>query len=75
MSYEHKQSRVIRLDQLASTKNNKGIVPVSPSTIWRWIAQGNFPKGRKLGPKVTVWDEYEIFQWIKNQTKEGEHGN
>lgn len=71
MSYDHKQSRVIRLDQLASTKHNKGIVPVSPSTIWRWIAQGNFPKGRKLGPKVTVWDEYEIFQWIKNQTKEG----
>lgn len=75
MSYDHKQTRVIRLDQLASTKNNKGIVPVSPSTIWRWIAQGNFPKGRKLGPKVTVWDEYEIFQWINNQTKESKRGN
>ena len=75
MSNEHKRSRVIRLNQLASTPTQNGILPVSPSTIWRWIAQGEFPKGRKLGPKVTVWDEYEINQWIKNQSKEGEHGN
>ena len=75
MSDDHKQPRVIRLDQLASTKNNRGIVPVSPSTIWRWIAQGNFPRGRKLGPKVTVWDEADIYRWIKEQSKETEHGN
>ena len=75
MSDDHKQPRVIRLDQLASTKNNRGIVPVSPSTIWRWIAQGNFPRGRKLGPKVTVWDEADIYRWIKEQSKEAEHGN
>jgi prophage regulatory protein len=75
MSDDQKQPRVIRLDQLASTKNNRGIVPVSPSTIWRWIAQGNFPRGRKLGPKVTVWDEADIYRWIKEQSKEAEHGN
>jgi prophage regulatory protein len=70
MSDDHKQSRVIRLNQLASTPTQDGILPVSPSTIWRWIAQGDFPKGRKLGPKVTVWDEVEIYQWITNQEKE-----
>ena len=70
MSDDHKQSRVIRLNQLASTPTQDGILPVSPSTIRRWIAQGDFPKGRKLGPKVTVWDEVEIYQWITNQEKE-----
>jgi prophage regulatory protein len=70
MSDDHKQSRVIRLNQLASTPTQDGILPVSPSTIWRWIAQGDFPKGRKLGPKVTVWDEVEIYQWITDQEKE-----
>ena len=75
MSNDLNQSRVIRLNQLASTKTTAGILPVSPSTIWRWIAEGNFPKGRKLGPKVTVWDEFEVFQWIKNQSEENEHGN
>ena len=70
MSDDHKQSRVIRLNQLASTPTQDGILPVSPSTIWRWIAQGDFPKGRKLGPKVTVWDEAEIYQWITDQEKE-----
>mgnify|MGYP001338098725 CR=1 FL=1 len=70
MSDDHKQSRVIRLNQLASTSTQEGILPVSPSTIWRWIAQGDFPKGRKLGPKVTVWDEVEIYRWITDQERE-----
>lgn len=70
MSDDHKQSRVIRLNQLASTPDSDGILPISPSTIWRWIAQGNFPKGRKLGPKVTVWEETDIYRWIADHMKE-----
>ena len=75
MSDDHKQPRVIRLNQLASTPDSNGILPISPSTVWRWIAQGNFPRGRKLGPKVTVWDESDIHEWIQEQSKEGDHGN
>lgn len=70
MSDDHKQPRVIRLNQLASAPGSNGILPISPSTVWRWIAQGNFPRGRKLGPKVTVWDEADIYRWISDQTKE-----
>ena len=70
MSDDQKQSRVIRLNQPASTPDRDGILPISPSTIWRWIAQGNFPRGHKLGPKVTVWDEADIYRWISDQTKE-----
>ena len=48
--------RVIRISELASTKTNKGIVPVSPATWWRWVAEGKAPAPFKIGPNTTVWD-------------------
>ena len=48
--------RVIRLADLATTRNKIGRVPVSPATIWRWVAEGTFPAPFKLGPNTTVWD-------------------
>ena len=33
-----------------------GTFGLTKSTLWRWIAQGRFPKGIKLGPGVTAWD-------------------
>lgn len=48
--------RVIRINDLASTKNKRGRLPVSPATVWRWVATGRFPPPFKLGPNTTVWD-------------------
>ena len=48
--------RVVRITDLATTKNKPGRLPVSPATLWRWVAQGRFPAPFKLGPNVTVWD-------------------
>ena len=48
--------RLIRICDLATTKGKPGRLPVSPPTVWRWVAQGSFPKPFKLGPNVTVWD-------------------
>ena len=64
---------VLRLAQLASTKRNPGLLPVSPATIWRWVANGHFPKPFKLSPATTVWDAAEVAQWIENQ-REGVAG-
>ena len=48
--------RVLRLQQLATTKNRKGLLPVSPATVWRWVRDGKFPAPFKLGKGTTVWD-------------------
>jgi len=48
--------RVIRINDLATTKDKPGRLPVSPATIWRWVAQGKFPPPFKLGPNTTVFD-------------------
>ena len=59
--------RVIRLGDLASTKNKPGRLPVSPATVWRWVADGKFPKPFKLGANITVWDAAQVEQWISQQ--------
>lgn len=51
---------VIRLRELASTTGKPGKLPVSPSTIWRWVREENFPKPYKLAQRVTVWKVAEV---------------
>lgn len=36
---------------------------VSPATFWRWHRNPDFPRGRKLGRQVTVFDRQELLDW------------
>lgn len=56
--------RVIRVADIATTKTSKGLLPVSPATVWRWVREGNFPKPFKLGESVTVWNAEEVDAFI-----------
>lgn len=56
--------RVVRVADIASTKTSKGMLPVSPATIWRWVREGKFPKPFKLGDSVTVWDLDQVEGFI-----------
>lgn len=64
------QSNQIRMEELATTPKRRGLVPISPATIWRWVNDGRFPKPYKLSSRVTVWDRADIEAWIA-QCKEG----
>lgn len=44
-----------------------GIVPVGPSTLWRWVAAGRFPKPVKLSARVTAWDVSAVRAWLEAQ--------
>ena len=61
--------RVIRITELASTKNKPGRLPVSPATVWRWVAEGKFVRPFKLGANVTVWDMDAVDSWIAQQSE------
>jgi len=37
---------------------------LSRSTIYAWIAEGRFPRQRKLGPRRIGWLVSEIDDWI-----------
>ena len=64
------QPRYYRIGQIASTSTRQGLIAVNPSTIWRWVKYGNFPKPMKLADKVTVWDAREIDVWLANKRGE-----
>lgn len=36
---------------------------VNPSTIWRWVQAGSFPKPVSLSPGCTRWRLAEIEAW------------
>ena len=42
------------------------IFSVSKTTIWRWTNQGVFPKPKRLGMRVTVWDKNQIEAFIQS---------
>lgn len=53
-------TRLIRLPEVIAR------VGIKRSTIYQRMAEGRFPKGRSLGPKLTVWVEAEIDDWIRS---------
>ena len=40
---------------------------LSRNTIYDYMAEGKFPKNIHLGPKISVWIEREIQEWINSQ--------
>jgi len=56
--------RVFRIRDLATTRRTSGLLPVSPATIWRWTALGQFPAPFKLGENTTVWDAEAVEAFI-----------
>jgi prophage regulatory protein len=45
----------------------KSITGLSKSTIYSRIAEGTFPKQIPLGPRLVVWVESDIQNWIAEQ--------
>ena len=37
------------------------------STIWKMIAEGDFPKQVKIGPRVSAWPANEVYEWIQGK--------
>lgn len=60
----------VRISQLARNPKNPEApapIPVSPVTIWRWVAAGTFPAPTKLSGNVTAWDVGSIRIWLDQQ--------
>jgi prophage regulatory protein len=71
-SVQRKARRVIRIADLATTRNRKGRLPVSPATIWRWVAAGKFPAPFKLGPNTSVFDLDLVEEFVAQQAEDQE---
>lgn len=64
---------------LASTSNNPGrflrlpevkyLTGLSKSSIYARMSEGRFPKQVSLGPRLVVWVDTEIEDWLKSQVR------
>jgi len=55
------QHKLLRLPEVKATTG------LSKSTIYARIAEGTFPKQIPLGPRLVVWVESDIQNWITEQ--------
>lgn len=53
--------RLTRLIRLPEVRHRVGL---GRSTIYRWMAEGQFPKPVQLGGYAVAWSEHEIAEWI-----------
>ena len=58
---ENLQYKFLRLPEVKQTTG------LSKSTIYARIAEGTFPKQIPLGPRLVVWVESDIQNWITEQ--------
>ncbi|NDV12490.1 helix-turn-helix transcriptional regulator [Crenobacter caeni] len=44
-----------------------GVLPFSPSTLWRRVRAGTFPAPVKLSERVTAWRAEDVRRWLDEQ--------
>ena len=54
-------------DKLSRLRDVIKMTSLSRTTIYNNMAKGKFPKNIHLGPKISVWIEREIKEWINPQ--------
>lgn len=59
MNPDIKQNRFLRLNQVLE------LIPISKSSWWAGCKSGRYPKPIKLGPRITVWREADIIDFLK----------
>lgn len=58
------QRRITRLIRLKEVQHRVGL---GRSTIYRWMAEGKFPKPVQLGGYAVAWAQEDIDDWICNK--------
>jgi len=57
--------RPTRLIRIKEVQHRTGL---GRSTIYRWMAEGKFPRPVRLGTIAVAWQEKEIENWIEEAT-------
>ena len=47
----------------------KEIIPVSRTTLWRWVRDGRFPSPLELGPNTRAWRESDVRSWLDDKAE------
>lgn len=50
------------------------LIPLSHSTLWNHVKNGQFPKPVKLSANVTAWRNADIIEWMDKKVGGANHG-
>lgn len=59
--------KLLRLNDLASSKTKRGLLPMSAATIWRKVKSSEFPRPIKLSTGITAWDAADVEDWLNKK--------
>jgi len=62
MDYKRKEKRI--MNNFLRIKEVMKKTGIARSTIWLWVSENKFPKPIKLSPRITVWEEEKIDNWM-----------
>ena len=51
-------------DQLIRDRDVAARLDIARSTLWKWVADGIFPKPLRLGPRAVRWRVADLEAWI-----------
>ena len=60
--------------RLIRSKEVQRLTGLARSTIYAKMADGTFPKQRKVSPTIAVWSEAEVLAWIANVLQQSNDG-
>jgi prophage regulatory protein len=62
-------NQMYRIFQIASKPGRQGVLPVSRTTIWRWVRENKFPQPIRLSSGISVWRLDDIYRWIDQRAQ------
>jgi len=62
----------MKLIKLIDVKNTTGL---ARSTIYKYVANGSFPKPVSLGVKSVAWVESEVQEWIMDKIEQRDNAS
>jgi len=68
-------SALVRAADLVPFKRYPGravLLGVSAATLWRWTAEGRFPRPLRIGAGTTCWRVGAIREWLREQGRQAD---
>lgn len=62
----------MRLIKLKEVMSNTGL---GRSTIYKYVAEGEFPKPVSLGARAVAWVESEVDDWVLDRIEKRDQGS
>jgi predicted DNA-binding transcriptional regulator AlpA len=62
---------ILRKSAFLRERDLTSLLSISSSTLYRWVARGDFPAPIRLSQAVTAWSSEQVADWLAQKQVEG----